>query len=281
MVLHSLGFKRNNKKNTKGSNQTQSKAQQHLHEQTSAKTQPVRATGIMRSKNEGSDRVGDQVEFPPYYYTGEEAMEEHVTERVRHNVFIKFKSEPLKKSLIKDNSRIQGEAFHWGLFVKNIDNSPSSSFVITNLSISKNEVDYNSTTDARVFVKELNPNEEVFLEIDTMCVQYDGTLWVNLQIEPSDSNHEFMTHQQSEGQVKITPYYHHPSFINHWAEPIIIKSKSVSLQEKTNLYILILTVITTWQGLFGIKETVKNVFFVLSRLMVKVSEAFNSISSYL
>jgi hypothetical protein len=208
-------------------------------------------------------------------------MEQPKTEKVRHNIFIKFKSKPLKKGLIKDNSRIQGEAFDWGLYIKNIDKKPLPPFTINHLTINKSEINYSAITDAKLFVKELNPNEEIFMHVDTICLQHDGILWVNLEIEPSDSKDEFLTHQQSEGQVKITPYYRGEDFINNWAQPIIIKSKSVSLQEKTNLYILILTVITTWQGLFGIKETVKNILSGMSWILVKASDAFSSISGIL
>ncbi|MFM4843429.1 hypothetical protein ACEUDP_01640 [Aeromonas caviae] len=159
------------------------------------------------------------------------------------------------------NHLVQGEPFTWGIRVKNIDNKPTPSGFITlygikNLEDSYCLSDYDNNPKA---LKPLNPDESTVIKLDSDAAFVEGAQWAYALIKPQGENYEFETYQYNAYHDKNTKYYGLTADSANWMDSIYIQKKMELLQEKTNNYILTLTIISVWESIFGIKETLVNI----------------------
>ncbi|WP_421268616.1 hypothetical protein [Aeromonas veronii] len=158
---------------------------------------------------------------------------------------------------IERSHLVQGEPFTWGLKVKNIDNKPTPTGKISQFGIRNFESNYFLTTnsdDTRV-LPPLNPNDEVIIRMDNDASYVEGALWAYALIEPENNNYEFETYQYNPYHNKHTYNGMDEYNESNWMDNIYIQKKVELLQAKTNNYILILTIISVWESIFGIKKT--------------------------
>ncbi|WP_105199087.1 hypothetical protein [Pseudoalteromonas sp. T1lg10] len=162
---------------------------------------------------------------------------------------------------------VQGEPFSWGITIKNIDTKPSPEAVVTLAGIRDlNEKYFQCMEENEKYVRSLNPNEEIYIEIDRATIYLEGMQWCYVDIEPKDNSHFFVTYQYDANHKRIVRYSEYEDDNNKWIDHMYIQKKMELLQSRTNQYILLLTVITVWESVFGIKNTIKNLAFIFSTL---------------
>ncbi|OXX39632.1 hypothetical protein B9J90_00035 [Vibrio sp. V09_P4A23P171] len=94
----------------------------------------------------------------------------------------------------------------------------------------------------------LNPKQSATVLLDSATFNVDGSCWFSCEIVPDDVQQEVFTYQYDKQHDKDISYR-----LNRWGAPIYVEGKLASLQTRTNNYILILTVITVLEAIFGIK----------------------------
>jgi hypothetical protein len=199
--------------------------------------------------------------------------EQSEIQSVGFKILIKFCFKNKVRQFTKHPHIVQGESFCWGIKIKNIDVTPTPAAKITTAHIRDlNEKFFQSMEEDEIYVRALNPNEEIYIEIDTATVFLEGMQWAEIEIAPDDKISYFKTYQYEESHKLIKRYYDSDEDKNEWMDSIYIQKKMELLQSKTNTYILLLTILTVWESLFGIKATVKNIFEVLSIALIKISE---------
>lgn len=214
-----------------------------------------------------------------------EEVEENVedsTDLIASQILIKFCFQNDAKRFVKHPHIVQGEPFTWGVKIKNIDTTPTPEASITSAHIRDlNKTYFQSMDESELFVRSLNPGEEVYIKIDNTSVFLEGMQWAEIDIEPKDNGYYFETHQFDESHNKVTKYFDTDEDKNEWMDSIYIQKKIELLQSKTNNYILLLTVITVWESVFGIKDTLRNLINLLSNGFVYLGEGLKWLVSFL
>lgn len=179
-------------------------------------------------------------------------------QRKSYQIMVKFCFVNDAKVFEKHPHIVQGEPFTWGVKIKNIDIIPTPEANIISACIHDlNEKFFHSMDDKKIYVRSLNPGEEIYVEIDKATVFLEGMQWAVIDIEPKDSSYYFETYQFDERHNKVKKYFDTDEDKNQWMDSIYIQKKIELLQSKTNNYILLLTIITVWESVFGIKETLR------------------------
>lgn len=167
----------------------------------------------------------------------------------------------------KTNDVIQGEPFEWGVTIKNIGTSPTPEAKITEADIFCDSTNMHITMDnSEVFVRSLNPKEEIKIALNNCQSNVDGALWASITIIPNDASCAFVTYQYDAHHNKNMICSKTEEEQNKWLDSIYIQNKMEVLQAKTNSYILLLTVVTAWESIFGIKDTIKNILIMISNI---------------
>lgn len=190
-----------------------------------------------------------------------------------HKIQFKFCFENKRKLFKKHSHIVQGEPFSWGVKIKNIDNKPTppSRIVLAHIQ-DVNDKFFLSMEKDEIFVRALNPNEEIYVNIDTGTIFLEGMQWAKINIIPNDEDVHFETYQFDDQHQLTILYTDCEEEENSWMDTIYIQKKMELLQSRTNNYILLLTALTVWESLFGIKATVKNFFEMISFCLLKISE---------
>jgi hypothetical protein len=194
------------------------------------------------------------------------------------DILIKYYAVPKKKRIksffTKNHDEIiQGEPFEWGVTIKNIGGSPTPDAKIKYAEIYCEVSNIHITMDSEeVFVRSLNPGEEIKLSINNCKCYTDGALWARISIIPNDTNCSFITYQFDSHHNKNMLYSKKEELHNIWIDSIYIQNKMEVLQAQTNSYILLLTIVTAWESIFGIKSTLKNILQLISYLLATIHE---------
>ncbi|MEV3808353.1 hypothetical protein RI496_11555 [Aeromonas dhakensis] len=207
----------------------------------------------------------------------EEAVKEKETLKVRIS-FVnlsnkKIRFERIKKYLnpsfdIERNHLVQGDPFTWGVKVKNIDKKPTPEGTISLFGIKNLDLNYFLIPDGepKRVLAALNPDDEVTIELDS-CVSFvEGALWAFLKIESNNENIVFESCQ-------FNPYHNIDTVCEdhgdegNWLDSIYIQKKMEILQNRTNKYVLLLTIVSVWESLFGIKKTVVNLLSGIAAIL--------------
>ncbi|WP_421205203.1 hypothetical protein [Aeromonas enteropelogenes] len=199
----------------------------------------------------------------------------------KKDIFAPIKRRFNKNYDIECSHLVQGEPFTWGIKIKNLDVKPTPVGTISDYGIRNFDRNYflmPGEAGSRV-LPPLNPNEEIIIEIDSESAYVEGALWSYALIVPQSDEFKFETYQYNPHHKKYN--YHgmdHDDNIN-WMESIYIQKKMELLQAKTNNYILALTIISVWESIFGIKDTIVNILINMAKLLSSLGVALNSIAS--
>ncbi|MCH1923862.1 hypothetical protein L9G74_04890 [Shewanella sp. C32] len=163
------------------------------------------------------------------------------------------------------SSIVQGEPFSWGIKIKNIDTKATPEANIVSAGIKDlNDKFFQDMEYDEIFVRSLNPNEEIFIEIDKCLIFLEGMQWCYLTVVPKDEDKYFETYQFDDSQKKSIKFGIDEEDDNNWMDHLYIQKKMELLQSRTNNYILLLTLVTVWESVFGIKDSLKNLAEILS-----------------
>ncbi|WP_046007490.1 hypothetical protein [Pseudoalteromonas rubra] len=163
------------------------------------------------------------------------------------------------------SSIVQGEPFSWGITIKNIDTKPTPEANIVAAGIKDlDDKVFQYMEEQEKFVRSLNPNEEIFIEIDRGVIFLEGMQWCYLSIHPKSEGKYFETYQFDESHNRVVKFYIDEEDNNNWMDHVYIQKKMELLQSRTNNYILLLTLVTVWESIFGIKNSLKSLAVILS-----------------
>jgi len=171
------------------------------------------------------------------------------------------------KQFKKHQHIVQGEPFAWGVKIKNIDLKPTPNALITSGYINDlSEKFYSNMDKEEIFVRSLNPNEELYFELGSTIIYLEGMMWNTIEIEPKDDDSCFITYQYDEQHNKLEKFSIEDEDKDKWMDTIYVQKRIELLQSRTNSYILLLTIIIVWETVFGIKDTLKIVASWISNI---------------
>ncbi|ELA9304476.1 hypothetical protein QUO07_001641 [Vibrio parahaemolyticus] len=154
--------------------------------------------------------------------------------------------------------------------VTNISSKICKGFRLSEAKFSFHNHNISTSVDHDVQVPALNPKESVELELDNLTFNLDGSCWFSTVITPESSEQEIFTYQYDESHDQDAPFD-----LNRWGCTIYVEGKATALQAKTNNYILLLTLITVLEAVFGLtnmlkftSETLGTIFSSISRLFL-------------
>lgn len=202
-------------------------------------------------------------------------------QKIRFKFFKKIFNKHIE---IENNNIIQGTPFTWGIKVKNIDTKPTPEGVINKYGLKNMDGNYCMgpfpTNTPEKKLRTLNPEEETIITLDSTVSYINGALWAFLYIKPANSNQTFTTHQHNP--------YHNTNAIcfetkegDNWYDTVYVQDKMELLQNRTNNYILALTVISVWESLFGINKTLSFTFTSIAKLLGLIGNGFNYMANLL
>ncbi|EPJ2794613.1 hypothetical protein CCD93_23485 [Vibrio sp. T21] len=159
--------------------------------------------------------------------------------------------------------------------VTNISSKICKGFKLSQATFTFNNHNIATLVDHDVQVPSLNPNETTEVELDNLTFNLEGSCWFSADIIPESSEQEIFTFQYDENHDKDAPY----SIVNQWGCTIYIEGKAAALQAKTNSYILLLTLITVLEAVFGLTNILKFFSEVLGGVFSFLAKLFWYIAS--
>ena len=128
------------------------------------------------------------------------------------------------------------------------------------------------TIDQDVQFPALNPGEERVVKLEDTTFSTEGTHWFSCEVMP-EAGQKIVTYQYD--------YYHGKDNkfpdCNQWGNDLFVVGQHAALQLKTNLYILILTVITVLEAVFGIKSLISFILSGIGLIFISLGEFFSFI----
>ncbi|MBY8928618.1 hypothetical protein J1G34_06145 [Pseudomonas sp. Wu6] len=145
----------------------------------------------------------------------------------------------------------QGEPYELYFRLTNIGSSPTPEFTISNFSMHSKSDNVTLDSPNSLLIKPLNPNEKIEVELDKMTIGFKGGAWVSVNIQATDQANKIHTFQYDSLHNKDAFYEKDES----WGNLIYVQGELEIAQQKTNLLILILTLVTVIEAVFGMKKT--------------------------
>lgn len=167
-----------------------------------------------------------------------------------------FKSHgKFKKSII--SSPVQASPFRLGFRIVNQDTKNFPGGTIKNIIIKSSESkDLTEPFTEEFDIPNLNPKEQYIIWIPDATTTYlSGLIWISFSITPKDEHDEIVTYQIYKKTGRVCKFK-----LNYWGDAYYIIPKYEREQGITNSLIICLTIITTLQGIFGLKEIIYWVF---------------------
>jgi len=194
---------------------------------------------------------------------------------------IQFIHRPLKRRWFifrKYPFLIQNEPFEYGVKIKNIGKTAFAgavinSFIIQFLSVDKNLV---QNTSAKPNIAPLNPNEEIAIYFDRYTLWHEGSLGLKCELIPTNADEILQTFQHHRDHDSDEPYRTH----NEWWQDYYCQGELQLLQSRTNNLILLLTVITVLEAIFGLKKILKFLLEVLVFIFSSLTELFSLMATW-
>lgn len=202
-----------------------------------------------------------------------EVAEDHISSE-ENKILICFDYKNRSKKFFKHPNVVQGEPFSWGVTIENIGDKPSASFKIIDAGFHDLDEKFFQTTDKEIFVRSLNPGEKTYVDIDLSTIYLDGVLWMFVDLEPEHAGVKVVTFQKDPKTGLVSKFHDDDEDYNKWMSEIYIQKRMELLQARTNNYILLLTIVTVWQSIFGLKETLITLFAFASAIFRGLSEFF-------
>lgn len=128
----------------------------------------------------------------------------------------------------------------------------------------------------------LNPGDEKIIKLDKMNTPLYGTLWASGSLIPNVSDGKIETYQGSLNSEEYNVYDINGGVAyNKWGASFFVKSKNEEQQNQTNILILLLTIITTLDGVIGLKTILGWIFFCLRNFFLTIGQLFINIAHIL
>lgn len=169
---------------------------------------------------------------------------------------------------------VQGLPFKAYLKITNISNIICGGARIKSICFESKTCAIATTTDNEIQFGSLNPKESITLEVDAFTLKIDGPFWFSCDLEPLSTDQEIVAYQYDLGHQKDNAYVR----VNSFGSTVFVEGKLASLQNRTNNYILMLTIITALEAIFGIKNIIQAMalgiagfFSLLAKLFVFIS----------
>lgn len=176
------------------------------------------------------------------------------------------KKNAIDKPLGKHISPVQGDAVDIYIKVTNISDVIFQGARIKEFVFENKNNQINTSINKEVQLRTLNAGESYEQRADCATFKFDGVYWISLKLEPSSENQDILTYQHDQTHNQDEKYD-----INTWGDTIYLEGRLATLQTRTNNYILLLTVITVWEAVFGIKDTLKFILSTLSYVLNTVA----------
>jgi len=150
---------------------------------------------------------------------------------------------------------IQNEPFEYGLKIKNIGSESFSGATISEFTISSGDgfSGFAQQAQSTPKIKALNPNEEYELYFDRYTFWHEGSIGTRCKLSPDKEGEVIKTYQHHRDHDFDEPYKNE----NEWWHDYYCQSQQQLLQTRTNNLILVLTVITVIEAVFGLKYSLK------------------------
>jgi len=145
----------------------------------------------------------------------------------------------------------QGEPYKLYFRLTNIGSSPTPEFTISDFTMHSKSDNVTITSPNSLLIKPLNPNEKIEVELDRMTIGFKGGAWVDVRIKATDQDNKIHTFQYDSLHNKDAFYEKDES----WGNLIYVQGELEIAQQKTNLLILTLTLVTVIEAVFGMKKT--------------------------
>jgi hypothetical protein len=168
---------------------------------------------------------------------------------------------------------VQNEPFEYGLKIKNIGSEPFSGALIKDFSIKAGALRQNALKAVKI--KPLNPGEEFDLYIDKYTLWHEGSISTSCVLIPDKIGEKIHTYQHHRDH-DADELHHTP---NEWWHDYYCQSQQQLLQTRTNNLILLLTVITVIEAIFGLKESLKIIAGIIALGLSKIEWLFAWLAS--
>lgn len=145
----------------------------------------------------------------------------------------------------------QGEPYELYFRLTNIGSVPTPEFTISDFLLHSKSDNVTLDSPNSLLIKPLNPNEQIEVELDKMTIGFKGGAWVSVGIHATDKTHKILTFQYDSLHNKDAFYEKDES----WGNLIYVQGELEIAQQKTNILILILTLVTVTESVFGMKKT--------------------------
>lgn len=158
---------------------------------------------------------------------------------------------------------VQSEIFSLSLTVSNIGDTPFKGGTINNLSLSSSDGQtIYHPVNKDFYIPPINPKEEFVLNVSKMFTPLCGPAWIQLDFKPSTEGEQINIYQLDKATKEaVVPK------VNSWGDGILISSQQEYATNKSNQLLLALTVMTTWEAIFGIKNTLIILLSALGKLL--------------
>lgn len=180
-----------------------------------------------------------------------------------------------KKIFKKEAFPIQGKPFSFSLKITNIDDKVFPGAIIKNLSIdpaNKPSEYLNHPFDREFSIQELNPNQSVEIPIARLRTLLDGLVWVKCSINPKKDGDKISAYQKDPGTGEnIDPK------TNRWGQEFIVLPQSQVSLDRTNNIIIILTILTFVEGVWGMRKIAIGLANFLGKILSIVASSLMSI----
>lgn len=197
------------------------------------------------------------------------------------NILVRVKIEGVKKGLLPQVVPVQGEPFIWGVEITNISDVASPQMEISNAALHSLDKNYFVNADKQISVRPLNPGESLYVEVDRVTAFIEGVVWAKAKLSSSSSVYDIAPFQiDTNHDVRSRCHLDEENDTN-WVEDIYLHKKSEVLQSRTNNLIVVLTVITVVEAVFGIKKCLVFFVWVLAESFGYFSSLFSWLSKTL
>ncbi|GEM_PF-2775235 len=188
-----------------------------------------------------------------------------IKETVKLRIELLFKKSgkrlPFEKEFL--DSPIQGVPFRCYVRITNISNVICEGGRIQEALFFSNACSMGTSSESDIQFGSLNPKDSHTLELDAFTLKLEGAFWFSCNVIPLSDDQEFLTFQYDSSHQRDNQHRE----MNTFGVSVFIEGKLASLQAKTNKYILILTVITVLEAVFGIKNIIQTTALGLGGLL--------------
>ncbi|EEY46607.1 hypothetical protein NMT24_003443 [Vibrio cholerae] len=170
---------------------------------------------------------------------------------------------------------VQGKPVIVLLRVSNLSNKICKGFKVVDAVFHFQSDEVVTSVDHNVQVPPINPKSSIDVELDHLTFNLGGACWFSCSLEPDSKEQEFVTFQHDRNHDKDALFKN----LNAWGEILYIEGRLASLQAETNRYILILTIITVLEAVFGLKNLLNWGAVLLSTIFGYLAEFFVLLAS--